>query len=145
MRFKNDEMLQRMLEAGRLRNYTELAKTLGLSPQAISNYRKKAQVSPKLVFKFAETYNVSIDWLLTGAGEMHVATSPQDRVCAIALVERPPSKSKHGPALSRDHAVLNTEEIVYVGKLLTILRCTESVAVPAVKSNIDALYDTLKL
>lgn len=145
MRVKNDEMLQRMLKAGRLRNYTELARTIGLSPQAISNYRKKARVSPRLVFKFAETYNVSIDWLLTGAGEMHAATSPQDRVCTIALVERVPGKSKPGPALSRDHAVLNTEEIVYVGKLLTILRCTGSVAVPAVKSNIDALYDAVKV
>jgi len=130
-----------MLKAGGLKNYSELAKTVGLSPQAISNYRKKDEVPPRLIFKFAETYNISLDWLLTGTGDMYGASSAASRVCSIALVENANNKAESGSAASP--AVLSSDEIVYVGKILTILRCTESVAVPAIKTNIDAFYDTV--
>ncbi|MBI5468212.1 MAG: helix-turn-helix domain-containing protein [Deltaproteobacteria bacterium] len=144
MQIKNRELFERMLMAGKLKNYSELAKTVGLSPQAISNYRKKDEISPKLIFKFAETYNISIDWLLTGIGDMYSRMSSSERVCTIALVEKARGKDNGSYSYAMGQAVLDTEEIVYVGKLLTILRSTESVAGPSIKTNIDAFYMTVK-
>lgn len=133
-----------MLVAGKLKNYSELARTVGLSPQAISNYRKKDEIPPRLIFKFAETYDISIDWLLTGIGNMHSGMSAPERVCTIALVEKAGGKDNGNYSAAMSQAVLDTEEIVYVGKLLTILRSGESVAGPSIKTNIDAFYMTVK-
>lgn len=144
MQIKNRELLERMLVAGKLKNYSELARTVGLSPQAISNYKKKDEIPPRLIFKFAETYNISIDWLLTGVGDMYSKMSSSERVCTIALVEKAGGKDNGCYGSAMGLAVLDTEEIVYVGKLLTILRSTGSVAAPAIKTNIDAFYMTVK-
>lgn len=144
MLLKKPELLERMLRAGKLKNWSELAKAVGLSPQAISNYKKKGEIPPRLIFKFAETYNISIDWLLTGLGEMSNAAGLLNRVCAIALVETSVDRDNDSHYAATGYAVLNSEEVVYVGKLLTILRCSGSVAVPAIKSNIDAFYNTVK-
>lgn len=144
MQLKNRELFARMLMAGKLKNYSELARTVGLSPQAVSNYKKKDRIPSSLIFKFADTYNISIDWLLTGIGEMYSGTRSPDRVCTIALVEKTGGKDNGGFSAAAGHAVLDTEEIVYVGKLLTILRCARSMAAPSIKSNIDAFYKTIK-
>ncbi len=144
MLLKKPELLERMLRAGKLKNYSELARTVGLSPQAISNYRKKDEIPPRLVFKFAETYNISIDWLLTGIGDMYSGMNSSERVCTIALVEKARGKDNGCYSATMGLAVLDPEEIVYVGKLLTILRCAGSVALPAIKTNIDAFYMTVK-
>lgn len=140
MQLKNRELFARMLMAGELKNYSELARTVGLSPQAVSNYKKKDSIPASLIFKFAETYNISIDWLLTGIGEMRPGTRSPDRVCTIALIE----KAGGGRGAEIGHAVLDTEETVYVGKLLTILRSARGTAAPSIKSNIDAFYRTVK-
>ena len=63
------KVFERMLKAGRLKNGSQLAKTLGVSPQAVSNYKKRGELPASLVFKFAEIYGVSIDWLINGVAE----------------------------------------------------------------------------
>ncbi len=123
-------VFERMIEAGRFRNATQVARFLGISPQAISNYRKRGELPASMVIKFARRCGVSVDWLLTGKGASETGIIPSNSLRAIAVIEAPADI----PGL----AVLTPEEAVYVGKLLGILRMKESVAAQAVKMNIDA-------
>lgn len=45
---------------------SDLAKVLEITPQAISNFKKKGKLPSDLVIKFALEHKVSVDWLLTG-------------------------------------------------------------------------------
>ena len=119
------EILERMLDAGRLQNSSQLARVLGITPQALSNYKKRADIPTSLLFKFAAIYDVSIDWLISGEGSAFKCleeTTPYDVECAHAM----------------DFASLEPEEIIYVGKLLKILRSADKHLALAVKTSIDA-------
>ncbi|MBI5969711.1 MAG: helix-turn-helix domain-containing protein [Deltaproteobacteria bacterium] len=124
-------VFERMLEAGKFRNATQVARFLGVSPQAISNYRKRGELPASMVIKFAIRRGVSVDWLLTGKGGAEAGFESSNLSCAIALIKAPADISRL--------AVLTPEEVVYVGKLLAILRRKESIAAQAVKMNIDAV------
>ncbi|MEE8382194.1 MAG: helix-turn-helix domain-containing protein [Thermodesulfobacteriota bacterium] len=63
--------VERMLLSGNLRNKSAIARKLGITPQAISNYRKRDKLPSDLVIKFAGIYSLSVDWLLTGEGRMY--------------------------------------------------------------------------
>ena len=139
---KNQGQWERMLKAGNLKNFSELAQTLGVTPQALSNHRKKGEISPGLLFKFAKKYNISIDWLLTGIGGMYKGMESSDKLCAIAVIEAPTDSANGRFRGEPELAVLNPEEIIYIGKLLSILRRPEKAAAPAVKISIDAFFKT---
>lgn len=62
--------VERMKSAAGLRSDTDLAKALDITPQAISNFKNKGEVPSDLVIQFAVKYKVSVDWLLTGEGEI---------------------------------------------------------------------------
>ncbi|MBE9528931.1 MAG: helix-turn-helix transcriptional regulator [Proteobacteria bacterium] len=103
-----------MLESGKLKNATQLAGALGITPQALSNYKRNGRMPAKLLFQFAELYGVSLDWLVGEASEG--GTVRAEGVAA------------NGPALganSKEYQ-LTEEERVYVDKLLLILRSTNS-------------------
>lgn len=129
-------VFERMLEAGKFRNATQVARFLGVSPQAISNYRKRGELPAAMIIKFATRLGTSVDWLLTGKGAPDAGINPLNSLRAIALIEA------HDGAPS--HAILTPEEVVYVGKLLGILRMKESVAAQAVKMNIDAFAGSVR-
>jgi transcriptional regulator with XRE-family HTH domain len=145
-------IFERMLKAGNLRNSSQMAKMLGMTPQAMSSYKRRGELSAGLIFKFATLCNVSVDWLLTGEGEVFrplEGVQPTQEVCSIALVERVageaggPGKKTKGKGAGpdpMDTAVLNPDELIYLGKLLKILRCREKTTVPALKANIDAFF-----
>ncbi len=156
-------IFERMLKAGNLRNSSEMARMMGLTPQAMSSYKKRGEISAGLIFKFASICNVSVDWLLTGEGEAYSppeGARAQEEIFSIALVERVASggagtrtagqsvpgrggKKTEGKISAPDHmdaAILNPDELIYLGKLLKILRCSEKKAVPALKANIDAFF-----
>ncbi len=63
---------ERMLQAGNLKNHTKLAKVLGITPQALSNYKGRGKLPVDHVVSFAGIYRLSVDWLLTGEGRMHL-------------------------------------------------------------------------
>ncbi len=155
-------IFERMLKAGNLKNSSEMARMLGLTPQAMSSYKRKGELSAGLIFKFADICGISIDWLLTGYGEPlsseREARSVKE-VCSIALVDRvaggrygdPSGKESKGVAKRSkdtvrkgpdplDMALLNPDELIYTGKLLKILRGSEKTASPALKANIDAFF-----
>ena len=48
----------------------ELAMYLGVSPQAVSNARKKGKVPSDLILHFAEKSGATVEWLLTGKGSL---------------------------------------------------------------------------
>lgn len=124
MKLEFSEILERMLKAGNLKSGSELARAVGITPQAIFNYRKRGEVPAGLVLKFADIHGVSVDWLLTGEGEMRRDLSAR------------PGGEASTPSLD----TLDPDEILYIGKLLKVLRAPVEFAAPAVKVSIDALF-----
>ncbi len=122
------EIFERMLRAGGIANGSQLARVLGVTPQALSNYKKRGEIPTSLLFKFASIYEVSVDWLITGEGEIFRAAE-QSTVYG------------DGPESVMDLSGLAPEEIIYIGKLLTILRRRNEYTAPAVKVSIDAFLD----
>jgi len=52
---------------------TEFAKKAGLNPAQVSRLQKNADtISTKLLIRISKAFNVSIDWMLFGIGEMHL-------------------------------------------------------------------------
>ena len=65
------EIIDRMRWAGKLKNDSAVARALGVTPQALSNYKKRGEMPTDLVLKFAGIYSLSVDWLISGEGEMY--------------------------------------------------------------------------
>lgn len=112
-----NETTDRMLYAGRLKNISALARVLNITPQALSNYKKRGHMPTDLVVKFAEIYNLSVDWLLTGEGN----GQPQQKLPEIADLE--------------------PDELVCVGKTLQILRGGNRIAAEAFRQSVDAFLN----
>ncbi|MEK6531363.1 MAG: helix-turn-helix domain-containing protein [Deltaproteobacteria bacterium] len=114
------DILERMLEASKLKNSSEIARMAGVTPQAMSNFRKKGELPAGFILKFADMFNVSVDWLITGTGEKFR------------------EKFKDHDLASKDLLSFNPDELIYIGKLLSILREPEKYAATIVKACIDA-------
>lgn len=113
-----NEVYARMHDAVRFKNASALARSLDVTPQALSNYKKRDSFPTALVVKFAVQNNLSIDWLLTGKGE-----GPKDG--QLELCTR------------LDLGELTPDEAVYIGKLLKLLRGKASLA-KAARISLDA-------
>ena len=72
MGIKNTFLFDRMQQILGSDKDKDLAATLGISPQAVSNARKKGEVPADMVLTFAEKNKLSVDWLLTGKGRMYM-------------------------------------------------------------------------
>jgi len=125
------EVLDRMLEAGKLANSSQLARLLGITPQALSNYKKRGDIPTSLLFKFAAIYDISVDWLISGVGSAFKCledTAPYDAGCGHSM----------------EFAGFSPEEIIYIGKILKILRSSNPHLASALKSSIDAFLSAVK-
>ncbi len=131
------KIFDRMLKAGGLKNGSQLAKALGVSPQAVSNYKKRGELPASLIFKFAEAYSVSIDWLLTGVGNTVQRTELAKLAYAHETDEYYSIGKPECPSSINDLMMLTPDEIIYVGRLLKVLRGPEKY-VPALKVCIDS-------
>lgn len=133
------KIFDRMLKAGGLKNGSQLARALGVSPQAVSNYKKRGELPASLIFKFAETYSVSIDWLLNGAntGQRTEFAKPAYALEADDYYSAERTDKPECPSSINDLMMLTPDEIIYVGRLLKVLRGSEKY-VPAVKVCIDS-------
>ena len=60
------EVIERMKLHGKLKNDSSVARVLGVTPQALCNYKQKGEMPSKLVMRFAQTYKISVDWLVSG-------------------------------------------------------------------------------
>lgn len=124
------EVSERMLKAGGIPNTAALARVLGITPQAFSNYKKRGEIPTSLLFKFASIYDVSVDWLVSGEGMVYRAEESASIYCK-------------GDDVSIDLSALSPDEIIYVGKLLKVLRRPEKSAVSAMKLNIDVFLSAV--
>ena len=66
-----NETIDRMRWAGKLKNDSAIARALGVTPQAFSSYKKRGSIPSDLILKFASMIGLSVDWLITGDGEMY--------------------------------------------------------------------------
>jgi len=64
----------RLIQASGAKNASELADILGVTAQAISHAKRKAQIPPAWVFAIAGNFRVATDWLLFGRGSMRGGT-----------------------------------------------------------------------
>ncbi len=116
--------IERMRWAGKLKNDSAVARVLGITPQAISNYKKRGEMPSNLILKFSNIYGLSMDWLLTGEGAMlkNTTRSAEFQSCNIAE--------------------LTPDEIIYIGKLLKILRETDKKIIPILIVILDSFLKT---
>lgn len=70
MKRRYQEIVERMKKAGNLKNESAVARRLGVTPQALSNYKKRDTMPSGLILKFADMTGVSIDWLVYGGDDM---------------------------------------------------------------------------
>lgn len=143
------EIIERMRWAGKLKNDSAVARVLGVTPQALSNYKKRGEMPTDLVLRFANIYGLSVDWLITGEGEMYKAgrTDYERKTYMIAAEDtsaygKEPKEVLHRPF---DMSGLSPDEIIYVGKLLKILRGTNQSTAAAIKYSVDAFLKAAEL
>ncbi|MDH4227083.1 MAG: helix-turn-helix domain containing protein [Deltaproteobacteria bacterium] len=141
------EIVGRMKYSSGLKNDSAVAKTLNITPQALSNYKKKSRIPSHLVIDFAGLYGLSVDWLLTGKGDAYLGGGGgprSERYIGVAEDKKPYGQRQQELARVIEVSPLAPEELIYVGKLLTILRAQNSTTSTAMKFNIDAFYKSVR-
>jgi len=141
------DVVGRMKDVGKLKNDTHLAKVLGITPQAISNYKKNKTISSSLIVKFAHLYGLSVDWLITGAGKMTKPSGGSELgdMSSIALISASPvinGSGQKGVQVS-SISIISPEEMILAGKLVKILRSSNKTLSNALRLSIDALTETV--
>ena len=61
-------LVERMKRAAHTANDSALARLLGVTPQALSNYKKRGTMPYTLIFKFAQLTGTSLDALVADGG-----------------------------------------------------------------------------
>lgn len=76
-----EDVMARMKAAAGLKNNSAVAASLGMTPQALSNYKKRGYVPSDLIVRFALKHNLSIDSLVFGPeGPAAVAREAMDEL-----------------------------------------------------------------
>lgn len=140
MKSNFSEVIERMFKAGKMRNYSEIAKRLGVSPQAISNYKRRGEISPGTILKFAKTFGVSVDWLLTGEGEVYQKEYRYPKTTGELGAYLTGSEKSETHYANEGPAFIGSDELVYIDRLLKIMRCAQRDAIQGIKLSIDAFY-----
>ena len=138
------DVIERMKRAASLKNDSKVARVLGVTPQAISNYKKRGTIPADLVMKFGEIYGLSVDWLISGEGEpFRPGHENKVALANLAAEGNIPygSFSKHDIGKLAELASLTPDELIYVGKLVKILREGEPSAVSVIKWSVDSFYN----
>ncbi len=133
------QIVKRMMESTGLKNESAVAKVLGVTPQALSNYKKRGKMPPNLVLKFAFMYGLSVDWLLTGKGGMRI----EEKAGGVATAREEPA-SYSAELKGTDISQMTPDELIYVGKLLKVLQKGSPSIVGAVKFSIDAFLKAVE-
>lgn len=138
-----DQITERMRDTTKLKNDSAIAKVLNITPQALSNYKKRSKMPTSLIIKFANIYNLSVDWLISGYGNVYKPTAENDTLIAAEIT------SEYGKPINEDEAKVlasfSSEEMIYIGKLLKILRGENESAITAIECNIDSFLKSLSL
>lgn len=121
------EVIDRMKWAGRLKNDSAVARALDITPQALSNYKKRGDMPSNLILEFSERFGISLDWLVTGVGEVYRRTMAAE------------ASAEYGAA-----ETIDPEEIIYIGKLLKIIRAEDNSHSAAIKNAIDSVLFSME-
>ncbi len=135
------EIIERMRWAGKLKNDSAVARVLGVTPQALSNYKKRGEMPTDLVLRFSNIYGLSVDWLISGDGEMYKGARGAEygnRPYMMAAEETHGYGKEAGYQRAPDYAAMTADEIIYVGKLLKILRGPNKSTAAAIRYSVDA-------
>ena len=89
--FSSQEVILRLKKALNISTDIELANYLGISKSTLSNWKARNTLDLPLLFSLCE--QISIDWLLTGKGEMLKNSTPKSPEVLIKKVD---SNSKEG-------------------------------------------------
>lgn len=81
-----DDVWERIKQVTKWGTYTDLANFLTISSSSITGAKERGNWPIEWAFKVSQAYNVSIDWLLTGAGEMRREERPAPEYIAEATV-----------------------------------------------------------
>lgn len=140
MSVKYSDVLERMKKSASLKNDSHLARLLGVTPQALSNYKKRSKVPSDLLIKFADMQGLSVDWLLSGEGASSRGGSA-DGVSSVAAEEAASYGVRPGmeTASLMNFAEFSTDEVIYVGRLIRVLRNADEANSDVLKWTIDAL------
>lgn len=142
MGVKYSDTIERMRWAGKLKNDSAVARVLGVTPQALSNYKKRGELPSDLVIRFAGIYNLSLDWLINGDGDVYrTGYEPPENEHGIPMMHE--GVAIYGSMASKrrtNKILLTREEIICIGKLIIVLGSTNKSVVKVLKLNIDALY-----
>lgn len=141
------DIIERMRWAGKLKNDSAVARALGVTPQALSNYKKRGEMPTDLVLKFSNIYGLSVDWLITGEGDVYRPGSQGldlgGKTYMIAAEESATyGRQRGGNGKGLELAALSPDEIIYVGKLLKILRGSNKSNAAAIRYTVDAFLKT---
>jgi len=77
----NDKLSIRIKRLIKVLNMTqkEFARTVGITPEIVSKYITQDKIpETRIIKKISQSFNVSIDWLLTGEGEMFKSDSASE-------------------------------------------------------------------
>lgn len=118
------EVIDRMKWAGRLKNDSAVARALDITPQALSNYKKRGEMPSNLIIEFSERFGISIDWLVIGTGDVY---------------RRGAAAAEDGAAYSGKAESIDPEEVIYIGKLLKVIRAEDKSHSSTIKNAIDSV------
>ena len=128
---------ERMLEAAGFKNESELARSLKVTPQALSNYKKRGDMPSGLILKFASMRDLSLDWLVKGEGTPRVdGLDPLDKGIEVYK-----EQLKNSRALLLDHAI-EPADIILAGYILT-LKNESPLLFKQIATFVTASFDTL--
>lgn len=70
------QIIENLIKNQIIKNETELSSLLGISKQNLFGYKKRDKIPYESLTVFCGKNQISIDWLLTGKGEMLRGTAP---------------------------------------------------------------------
>ncbi len=140
------DIIDKMRWAGKLKNDSAVARVLSVTPQALSNYKKRGEMPTDLVLKFSKLFGLSVDWLIHGVGETYRPGAEASEKGMKDYVFAAEGTMPYGGQQKKiDLAVLSPDEIIYVGKLLKVLRGPNRSNAAAIKHTVDAFIDNSNL
>jgi len=77
-------ILNRLKQVLNVKTDKELTEKLGISYSTLDTWKNRDKIPEKRLLEFSLKYQVPMDWLLTGEGEMYKGneSTPQDPFCA---------------------------------------------------------------
>jgi hypothetical protein len=133
MGVKYIDTIERMRWGGKFKSDSAIARMVGITPQALSNCKRKGEIPADLVLKFAKILGFSMDWLISGVGKM---CGPNDHGWAYEVIG-PRGMAQEGALREVEIATLSHDKFIYLSKLLMILRGTNKSHSIAIKNTID--------